>query len=671
MDDLSLASYEASVSNTALRCFAEWSRMPPEVWAEEIYRLPDGRRFKWDYAPYSRAMFLSMFDRRTIETIFEMYSRGLKSTVILLAIGYIIDQAPRRILSLWPTNSQAEKWSKDNLCGELFDTTPPLHFLGAQSGRRIASNTLLHKLFPGGLIDIFGANAPGDMRRAKGSFLYADEIDAISSEQTDEGDQLTIFAKRGDEYPDTMRVAASYPALQCLNENGNPGAGHSRIDTKLRQSDENYWQSTCTKCGGEPFVMHRVKHLRYEKDKPETARLECPRCKALLTDTDRYAMAHLQGFDNWKPTRPFRGKRGFHANAMLWPHPVDPEKFPGGWLQCLAQQEIEAAKSDNPKRTMRVVVNTVDAEPFDPTEENEKPPDWKTIYERREDYGLTVPMGGLYLTAFCDCQKNRLEVGWRAWGRREESWGLDHVVIDGYVGDLEVWGGLALELSRRWMHESGAPVSLGFGFVDGGHYADDVYRFFRLLAAYFSGEHPLHRTARKLFVGISEDAMRRIYGHVQASKGVGKHPCQIVSRGKLSTVAGNLKGRYIGTWQAKDRIYERLRMVPEPDDTREGVMHYNLRYAEEYFHGLTIETATQKINGDQVYNTYKDEVTGNEALDIEVGCLAALRLHPRNFDAIEKELQERAAELKAPKKEEPRRHASSPDRGGLGSGWSV
>ena len=173
-------------------------------------------------------MFLSLFDRGTIENVFQLYSRGLKSTVVLLALGYVIDQAPRRILSLWPTNSQAEKFSKDILCGELFDTTPCLNFLSG-GNRRIASNTLLHKAFPGGLIDLFGANAPGDMRRAKGSLLYADEIDAIESTQTDEGDQLAIFAKRGSEYPDTIQVYASYPSVM----------GKSRINAKLAETDWN------------------------------------------------------------------------------------------------------------------------------------------------------------------------------------------------------------------------------------------------------------------------------------------------------------------------------------------------------------------------------------------------------------------------------------------------
>jgi phage terminase large subunit GpA-like protein len=619
MDEISLLSYVDALGATINKACAPWSRMSPEEWAEESYRLPNGGRFRWSYAPYTRAMFLSLFDRRTIETAFELYSRGLKSTVILLAIGYVIDQAPRRILSLWPTNSQAEKFSKDSLCGELLDTTPPLNFLGSQSGRRISSNTLLHKLFPGGLIDIFGANAPGDMRRAKGSFLYGDEIDAIDTTLTDEGDQLAIFNKRGDEYPDTIRVFASYPSV----------LGMSRIHAKIEQSDWNEWFSTCVLCGGEPFVMSRSM-LRYD-GKPQEARMECPRCKALLADAQRYEMAHGQGFDCWKPKNAFTGKRGFHAGAMLWPHPVDTDKFPGGWLQCLAQQEIDAKASDNPRRSLKVLVNTVDALPFDPTEETEKPPEWKPLYDRRENYDLTVPEGGLFLTAFCDCQKNRLEVGWRAYGRREESWGMDHVVIDGYIGHGEVWRELRRELGRKWKHASGAEMTLGMAFVDGGQYASDVYAFFQ---------------------GLARNPEPGVTGHVQASKGTGIHPHPIVTQGKMATVAKVLKGRHIGTWQAKDRIYERLRMSIVDGEIPEGFMHYSKRYTEEYFQGLTIETATQKIAGAEVYNTYKDEVSGNEPLDIEVGCLAAFTLRQRNFEAIEAELREQV-EAKEKQEAEP------------------
>ena len=50
-DILSSEAYAANLARLLQKCFAPWSKMPPEIWAEEVYRLPGGLRFKWDYAP--------------------------------------------------------------------------------------------------------------------------------------------------------------------------------------------------------------------------------------------------------------------------------------------------------------------------------------------------------------------------------------------------------------------------------------------------------------------------------------------------------------------------------------------------------------------------------------------------------------------------------------------
>jgi phage terminase large subunit GpA-like protein len=599
-DLLSETSYRVAVGNSLQKCFANWSKIPPHEWAEAIYRLPAGGRFKWSYAPYAREMFDSLFDRRNIETVFQLYSRGLKSTVILLALGYVIDQAPRRILSLWPTNSQAEKWSKDILVGELFDTTEPLRFLGSSCKKRTGNVTLLHKAFPGGLIDMFGANAPGDMRRAKGSFLYADEIDAIESTQTDEGDQLAIFLKRGAEYPDTINVFASYPSIK----------GASRINSRLLETDCCQWRSTCVLCGGEPFTMHRGM-LRYDEGKPETALLECPRCHGALDDDQRYAMAHRQGDRNWVATLPYRGKRGFQANALLWPHPVDRAKYPGGFLQMLAQQEIDAGKAENPRRALRVLVNTVDAECFDPTEETEKPPEWKVIYDRREDYTL-APLESRIAAAMVDVQRNRLEIEWKVFAQNEESWGIRHVVLEGDTLRPEIWEGpLVRELERGVKRMDGAHMALSRAYIDAGWAGDMV----------------------KYFLDYIRDKQRPIYGKVRASKGEDRGP---IVTAHWRTVTKNLKGWHLGTWAAKELINNRLRMdAPGP-----GFMHYSKAYDEEFFKQLCTAVPTLVFEkGEEVRKYLNKEKVRDEALDLAVGTIAAFRSRRWQFESIEAELQ--------------------------------
>jgi phage terminase large subunit GpA-like protein len=615
-DPIGNAVARAIASGAGLAAFAEWSKMTPEEWAEEVYRLPNGGRFSFSYAPFSREMFRSIWHPHRIETVFRCFSRGFKSTVILLSIGYIIDQAPRDILSLWPTNSHAELFSKENLVVELLDCVPRLHWLGTRAKRRISGNTLLNKRFLGGKISMFGANAPGDMRRAKGSFLYADEIDAIEGNESDEGDQLQIFEKRGDEFADTISVKASYPSI----------VGRSRIDTRMAETDCRQWQVTCVLCGGEPFVMHRSQ-LRYDPKNTREARLECPRCRGLLTDAQRYAMAHGQGFDNWKPTAEYRGRAGFHANSLLWPHPVDehPDKYPGGYLQKLAEREIADEKSENPQKSRRVTKNTEDAESFDPDTKSEIPPDAQALFNRREDYAtdkkIVLPARALVLTSFTDVQGDRLEVTKTAWGPDEEAWVIEHIIIPGDTRERHVWEALEKELLRTYAHEHGPQIGVSWGFIDSGYSAEMVLKFLAML-----------RTKASLLAG-----------KIRASRGSSQCPHPIVEI-RYRTLAKQLKGHWIGTNEAKDDLYNRLRMA----EIGPGWIHFGQNLGGTYFQQLTVEKVTVEYEKNQEVRRYKNEPGArNETLDCLVGCYAAMKVRRWNFEAIEAELMAKPVEEEA------------------------
>lgn len=598
-----------------IKCLQWTAHMPPEQWAEQVYRLPNGQRFRWDYAPFARGMFSAIWDKRAREVVYQCFSRGFKTTCTLLAAGYSIDQAPRRILWMWQTVGHAEKFSKEGLGGELFDTTTALNYLSA-GNRRLSSNTITFKRYPGGSLNLFGANAPGELRRAKGNLLIADEIDAYEQTLTDEGDILLIFDKRGAEFPDTINIKCSYPSL----------TGHSRIQSLLNASDYNEWHVTCVLCGGQPFVMHRSQ-LRYDEDKPERARLECPRCHGLLDDTQRYAMAHGQGYDNWKPRNEFRGRHGFHANSLLWPHRIDEaHKYPGGYLQVLAMEEIEAKNAPDPRRALRVLVNTRDAEPFDPTEESEQAPDWKRLFDAREPYGdrtkLVVPRPVVLASCFIDVQNNRLELEWKGWARDEQSWGLAYTVLDGNPLDIQpgsVWHRAIKELERTFTREDGAVLRLNMCFVDGGKWGDWAYAFYRLVC----------------------QTDTPIRGKVLLSKGVGRHGEPINCR-KMSSIHRNIKGIPIGVWAAKDLVYARLRLQRNDDGTfPPGYMHHPLTYDENHFQQLTSDhVLLDFVAGEEVRKYGNNEGKRDEALDTAVGNLAVFKLRPWNFDALDAALLE-------------------------------
>jgi len=94
-------------------------------------------------------------------------------------------------------------------------------------------------------------------------------------------------------------------------------------------------------------------------------------------------------------------------------------------------------------------------------------------------FAAQVPMGGLFLTAGADVQKDRIEVDVWAWGRGLESWLVDHIVIPGGPDDPACWDKLTALLGRTWTHEKGAIMTLAKLAIDTGYESAAVYAWAR------------------------------------------------------------------------------------------------------------------------------------------------------------------------------------------------
>lgn len=615
-DHKSRESLIQTIVALGLRDLSPWSIMDPGKWARTIRRMPDEhgatKRFSFTYAPYEYEPFMECLNPQNQEVVLQMFSRGGKSEIVLNVLGFTIHQRPCRIGCMWPTLGQAEKWSKDDFSRTLIEPTPELFDLvGSGAGRRKSDNTLLHKLFSGGLIDIVGANAPGDLRRMKARVLYADEIDAICEVATDEGDQLSIFKKRGAEFADTIEIYCSYPSLKR----------RSRIEAKLLETDLRQWQVICIKCGGEPYVMHRSQ-LRYERSRPADAKLQCPKCLALLEDSHRYAMMRKGA---WKPTRPYRGRCGFQANALLWPHPIDLEKYPGGFLQILAQQEIDVENSDNPERSRRVLVNTVDAETYEV--EFEHKPDHTTLFLRREEYdpAKMLPVGVLALFFFVDVHGDRLELFIDGYGQKNQIWGIDYQIIKGTPlapPEQGCWAELDRILAQAsYPHPSGQYLRLSGGLIDCGYKPDHVFAFTR------------PRAAKRIFASRGATTLSKPLIQRRAKK-EGNPPAKVWE---------------VGTNEAKDIVYQRLEIE---DPLATGFQHFPRigQFSETYFAMLVAEDSEMKRGGDgKFYRAFTcAEGVRNEALDGRVGTMAAERIVKPNYAKLAEMLGAPAIEADAP-----------------------
>lgn len=625
-------------SNARREFFADWIsdftprlKRKPSVWASETRiiaagtsPLAGGQDIRYNHAIMPHCVEqMDAADDPSIRkiVIWAPIRDGKTMSVCANIIGRTVTDSPCNIYSVHPIDDDAARFSEGDI-EPMIESCLKGYFVDKKS--RDSGRTISFKKFKGGWIRIGSSGALTFFRGTSVGVLLLHELDALNPE--------AIFKAFGRTtgFSDAIIVMESTGTLAAEITPEGKKVYRSNIEEAYDQGDKRKWFCPCRKCGY--LQTTKYESIKYPKGRFDLARYHCEACDYPHTPSEWKKFA---ASGKWYPTAGLSESqekdisknyhlaraldptvRSYWRNgfASLLPHAK-------GFKSKLHQFVAEGEAAQRTQVGKMVWTQEVKAELWSPESEGEAPPAWKPIFERREDYGVTVPQRGLYLTGFVDVQKYRLEVGWRAWGRNEESWGMDHVVIDGYVGDAATWDELPKELGRKWKRIDGAEMSLGFAFVDGGKWPDMVYAFF----------HRLSRT----HAGLA-------WSKVRASKGVGQNGHPITTR-KPMTVGKVLKGHHIGTWEAKDRIYERLRVNNIVDDMREGFMHFNERFTEEYFQQLTVEQVTVTFERGQETRKYVNpKGLRNEALDIEVGHLAANRLRPKNWDAIERELNESA-----------------------------
>jgi phage terminase large subunit GpA-like protein len=235
------------------------------------------------------------------------------------------------------------------------------------------------------------------------------------------------------------------------------------------------------------------------------------------------------------------------------------------------------------------------------------------LRERAEDYPeLTVPMGGLLVTAGCDVQHDRIAVVIRAWGRGEESWLLYWGEIHGstMIEGQGAWVDLAALLDKGIPHVNGTMMKIRAVTVDSsdGQTSDAVYNFVRkrMAQGYMAGK------------GASLDDGREIFATPKAAVDLDR---------KQKSHRYGLRPFIVGTQRAKDLILGhdagagRLRLT----GSGPGRMHWYKGVRPDYYEQITSEVKAPHRNIPKKLVWQKKAGVRNEALDCEVYALHAAR----------------------------------------------
>ena len=388
-------------------------------------------------------------------------------------IGFIIDQNPGNLLCVLPDQATAKEWSQHRLA-QLTEETPCLQNKIREPRSRDGGNSTFSKKFGSCYLKMAWASSPKKMRSMPAPNIIADEVDGFVRDSGGEGNPIALLRRRATNFPESKFFRGSTP-------NEHP----SLIEQGFLQGDQRYYFLPCPHCGH--FQRLVFERLLWDKGDYSSVRYYCIACEEAIPE--RFKTQMLAG-GIWIATQhaPDVKDAGLAASDLRRMEPVfelmrtayhasfhlSALYSPLGWYSW-ASVAKDWEQVDGSAANRKTFINTVLGEVW---REASDVPDWKRLAERKEDY-RAIPLGGLFLTAGVDVQKNRIEIQVRAWGERKESWLVDYEVIEGRTADSVVWDKLSEFLGTIYPHESGADLPIAKLAIDSGYETQNVYAWAR------------------------------------------------------------------------------------------------------------------------------------------------------------------------------------------------
>ncbi|OQA32898.1 MAG: Phage terminase large subunit (GpA) [Betaproteobacteria bacterium ADurb.Bin341] len=608
-------------SASALVCSAWREGLMPDpdltidAWSDEFRYLPptssEPGLWRTSRTPYMRDIMLDLSPGSGIDEVVLVKSGQISgSETANNVIGYIIHLAPGPTMLVQPTVDAGKDYVRERI-NPLIEYTPVLKNRIAEAKSRKGGNTMRFKKFAGGFLSIAGANSAQGLQSRPIRYLILDEIDRYPRDVNGQGDPVGMAVKRTDTFQRNRKIFK-------LSTPGNKE--ESRIIVDYEETDQRRYFVPCPHCGHMDYI--RWENIHWPKGEPEKAHLICTECGAVIEEHHKTAMLAA---GEWRPTarskRP--GLRGYHVPGLL---------SPLGWRSWAGiardweQAEAAAARGDHSlkKKVTNLDLGEAYEEVGDQIAEN-------VLKTRTESYEQRmVPYGAFIITAGIDIQHNRIECHAIAWGREEEAWVVDYLIIWGDPLLQKTWDELDAWLVQPFHHQSGVEMRVAAACIDAGdgHTSNEVYKFTRTRA---------HRS------------IMAIKGDSRYGGPVIKSPSAVDVDIDGQKIKEGARVWLIGTDTAKNTLYARLRL----ENPGKNYIHFGQWLADDYFNQLTSEKlVTKYLNGRSYKRWKKPPGARNEAWDTLVYAYAAAvrlgvnRWAEKKWEELEKRLLQPVPEPK-------------------------
>ncbi len=553
-------------------------------WSDQYRIMPKGYPepgpYRTSRTPYLREVMLCLSPSSPVRHVKIMKPTQIGATEVANNwVGMSMHRYPCHILFALPTIALAEKHSKKKLMKTIRET-PVLKGLIKDGGKK-SGNTILFKEFPGGSINLVGANSEASFRSDSVKLVIRDDFDGYPSDVDGAGDPGDLAINRADAYYDSKILTMSTP---------KGGKETSRIYAEYTESDQRTYNVPCPHCNQKQTLEMGGKEAEYGIKftyKGNTVGEIWYECKFCHGKIEEYHKTWMLEHGEWIAQNPGHPDAGFCLNGLY---------APLGFIswRAIANEFLRARKN---KARLKRWMNTRMGLPFD---EDGSQPDWTLLKGRAEPYKITeIPRQGLLLTCGVDTQDNRLAVLVLAWGRGEECWVVYWGEIYGDPSQPDVWAQLDNLVNMPFRHASGVDLRIVSVCVDsGGHHTQDVYNYCRA------------RGPRTVAIKSMSTPAKPILGRPTMQ--------DVTYRGAV--IKNGIQLWPVGADTAKGQIYGRLRLV-QPGA---GMVHFPIGLDDDFYIQLTAEKQVTRFNR-QGYPILEWVKVGerNEALDCFVYATAA------------------------------------------------
>jgi len=603
-----LNSFKNSVA-LGLALFKRPIPMTASEWADENFYLSAESSYvegRWVTLPFQIAILNSMGNDEIREINLVKSARIGYSQMLKAAMAYMLEHKKRNQLLFQPTDAAASSFMKAHIESMIRDV-PCIKNLAPWYGKKHRDNTLDTKRFANKrqLWCVGGTAAKNYRERSVDTVIY-DELAAFVEDVEGEGSPTFLGDKRieGSVFPKSIRGSTPKIKGQCQIE---------------RAADEAYahlyFYLPCPHCQ----ELQRLKWggaesefgLKWVDENPKTAAYLCEHCSALIENNQLLGMQE-HALAEWRCEKTgLRTKDGlrFYNNEGLTQE--TPESV--AWYIWSAYSPFspwsrlvtDFLKAKNDTGKLKTFVNTSLGETWDDDVGDKV--DWQILYGRREVYQHEVPDEVVYITGGIDQQDDRVEFSVFGWGKNEECWLLWTYALYGDQSSDEIKRKSTKLLNKEFKRSDGTSVNVNRWCWDsGGHYTDEVYQA--------SKKNGLHR--------VIPIKGANVYG-----KPIANFPKKRNAKGVYLTE--------VGTDNAKELIYSRLVIQQsKPNEATAGYVHFPMNddiCSESFFQQLTAER--KKLEFKKGRRVYRWDAGGrrNEALDMFVYALAALRISQQKF----------------------------------------